>query len=289
MTVTITTTPAGLVVEAPYDATFVDAAHDLSGVFSGPPARTWTFDLRDEQSVRALCRDIYGTDGADDQPTLSVRVPLTARPDRRTAREFRVAGRTLAYRPGRDVDVKLGKGVVLISGGFPGSAGSVSYPELAPYDDTVVEVRDLPPGAAHKIVADVPGATLVDDAAQQRDALIAERSALLARVAQITDTLTATGPGPVLTAQPWALPTRDGETAVQYTLAIEPDTTARFAAVRINDSFTGEIRICRRGEYHFVSRSRVSATDPIGDCHPDTGAATMLQAALAGLNSEIRP
>lgn len=185
-TVTVTVTENKVVVQSPYDKAFVDRAHDLNGDFKRAN-RTWMFDRRDEQRVREALVDIYGTDGTNDTETtvVTVRMPVTEPRARDEQHEFRVAGRQLVWRPGRDDEVRYGAGVVLIAGGFESRGGSVRYPTLSPVGTPVIEVRDVPINAAQRMVDAVAGAQIISDAQVQREALAAEREALVARLAEI--------------------------------------------------------------------------------------------------------
>jgi hypothetical protein len=91
-------------------------------------------------------------------------------------REFRAAGRRLAYRPSRDEDVRLADGVILFEGEFPGRG------DCDP--GIVLEVRDVPTDQAARMV-EAYKATILDGATLNREALLAERAKLLARVAEI--------------------------------------------------------------------------------------------------------
>lgn len=190
--VTVTVDATTITVVTPYDAGFIDAAKQIGGRWdSARKARV--FDARDEQRVRALVREHFGTDGSDDDaPTVTVRlpVPTSASGAGRLGAEFRAAGRRLVWRPSRDSSVKLSDGVVVVSGGFPGWGGSTSNPRLSPEPDTVIEVRDVPAGAAALMLDEVDGAAIVGAPDGQRAALEAERAQLLARLAEI-DTLLA--------------------------------------------------------------------------------------------------
>ncbi|GAA3086438.1 hypothetical protein GCM10020000_86390 [Streptomyces olivoverticillatus] len=75
--------------------------------------------------------------------------------------ELWLAGRFIARRDARDYPVHLGFGVTLVKGGFPSSGGSMKYPRLEPYDDTVLEIRFVPRAAAEKVTASNPDVTVV--------------------------------------------------------------------------------------------------------------------------------
>lgn len=189
MSVEITTADNKITVTAPYDPAFPAAAKQNGGKWDASK-KAWQFDVRDEDKVRALCREVYGTDGTDnDGPRLTLRIPVPFGP-RSTGDEFRPAGQRLVWRPGRDMPVRYAPGVVLVAGDFPHRGGSVRNPELDPEPGTVIEVRDLPAGTARKILDTVDGAEVVGDLGEARRAeLIAEREQLLARLAKIAEEL----------------------------------------------------------------------------------------------------
>jgi hypothetical protein len=137
---------------SPYHPAFIARAKEIRGRFVGG---VWFFPLDKEEEVRAICREVYGTDGSPGGVLVSVQVQLdkmrlVGRPD------FFLAGRCIAYRPERDSRVRLGPRVSIIKGGFPPSGGSVERPRLMPLADTVVEVRDLPREAAEAAAAEHP-------------------------------------------------------------------------------------------------------------------------------------
>lgn len=173
-------------VNAPYHPDFPSRAKGLGGKWDSG-TKSWTFDPRDEERVRALCRDIFGTDGdtAPEMVTLRVDVDKVVG---RNDQECWVAGRCIARRPGRDWHVRLGEGVILLAGGFPSRGGSAKYPALEPEPGTVLEVRDVPRPAAEKAVAEQYGVKIVEPDAPadaKRQALLARREALLAELARV--------------------------------------------------------------------------------------------------------
>lgn len=194
-----------IAVTSPYDAGFVAGARALHGAFANG---VWTFDGRDLDRIRALCMEVYGTTGetAAESDVVTVRVTLTEYPHG-AERDFRLAGRRLAWRPGRDSRVLLGDGVVVIDGAFPSSGGSVKNPRLDNRDPVVLEVRDLPLTAAQKMIAERPTCVeIITDVSVVRTALLAERAQLISRLravdaelgldtAELLDRLTALAEG----------------------------------------------------------------------------------------------
>ncbi|WP_329317286.1 hypothetical protein OG723_44620 (plasmid) [Streptomyces sp. NBC_01278] len=101
-TVTVTTANGKTTVESPYHPGWPSEARALGGKWSGG---AWVFDSRDEERVRELARDVYGTDGTPDAGgTVTVRIGVgEARGEGsgRPATRF-LYGRKIATRFGRD-------------------------------------------------------------------------------------------------------------------------------------------------------------------------------------------
>lgn len=183
-TVTVTTDGQTVILTAPYDPTLPPLVRGIGGRWNAAD-KTWTFDARDEQRVRDLSRQVYGTDGQAslDSPTVTVRIEV---PGTYGIAEWRVAGRLIVRREHRDSPVAFGADVVLVTGGWPGNGGSMRSPRLGDAKPgTVVEVRDVPVDVAQRMCDTQVGAGIVDGADAQRAALEAERTRLVARLAEI--------------------------------------------------------------------------------------------------------
>lgn len=126
-----------LAVVSPYHPRFVEGARRLNGKWN---AGQWEFDLRDNQRVRKLMVEVYGTDGSDNPELTDVTMTI----DARTPNPFFAYGREVAVRKGRDSRVTLGDGVIVIDGKFPASCGSSKYPGLLSNGTVTLEVRDIP-------------------------------------------------------------------------------------------------------------------------------------------------
>jgi hypothetical protein len=137
--VKITRSGDKIAVISPYLPTFVAQARKVQGKWGN---NAWHFDARDEETIRATCRRLYGTDGTDNPQVVDIRIDLVGETDQ----EVYGYGRLLAKRWGRDDSVKLGEGVVIVEGTFPGSAGSRNNPRLMndPTDTVRIEIRDVP-------------------------------------------------------------------------------------------------------------------------------------------------
>lgn len=250
--INITTAGGKLDVVSPYHPDMPRQAKSLGGRWNSA-GRSWVFDQRDEDRVRDMLRSIFGTDGspADQADLVTIRWDISGYCQTKGDNELRLGGRLVASRRTRDADVRLGEGVVLISGGFPGSAGSMQYPALAAKDNTIIEVRDIPRAVVASAAADI---TIVDSTIDI-DTLRAERAKLLERLAEIDAALAAAGqpveeppveqPGParavpadidttgVITVRiDTALPGIEGATTAAFAAAagISPRTARRWAA-----------------------------------------------------------
>ncbi|MGW6203708.1 hypothetical protein ACWF9B_08690 [Streptomyces sp. NPDC055089] len=188
MTVRVITLDNGrIALVSPYNEDVPDAAHAIGGRWD-PTSRHWHFDGRDEERVRELARNIFGTDGSPEAEADTVTVRWAVG-DLTSDKEIRLAGRRVAERRYRDSSVTLGEGVVVVQGGFKGSGGSMRNPTLNAKDNTVLEIRDVPRTA---VPTDDPDITVVDDQVDV-EKLTAERTRLLARLAEIDATLAAHG------------------------------------------------------------------------------------------------
>ncbi|MCL2089864.1 MAG: hypothetical protein FWH11_01340 [Micrococcales bacterium] len=168
---TIETTGDKVTLTGPYNTRLGPRAARIGGRWD-PSGRRWVFDARDEARVRDLAREIYGT--ADDLVTVRV-----AADDLPGTKALTLDGRLVAERRYRDDPVRLGYGVIIVSGSFDTSAGSTKYPFVGS-SDVVLEVRDVP-----RATAEGQGLTIVDDGADRRAVLTAERDRLVARLAQV--------------------------------------------------------------------------------------------------------
>jgi hypothetical protein len=153
-----------VIVATPYNPRFPAAARNLGGRWEAAQLR-WTFDIRDEQAVRNLLLSIYGTDGT---PTPTVTARRSWQSGESLPGEIWIAGRLVLSRPERDGSVRLGQGVVLVSGGFRTSGGSARYPQIGPLpQDVTIEIRDIPASLA----ADDDELVIIDNQADRRAAI----------------------------------------------------------------------------------------------------------------------
>ena len=143
-------------------------------------SKTWRFDVRDARRVSALCLEIFGLDPlaepGETPELVTVRLELDSFDTH--AASFWSFGREIVSRGGRDYPVRLGDGVIVVSGGFPGHGGSVKNPALNTQDGTILEVRDVPRSLVDELLAK-RGKRVVE-----LQAAIVEYSAAIATMAQ---------------------------------------------------------------------------------------------------------
>lgn len=194
-TVKIYTDSGRVYCTTPFHPDFAAAARDIGGSWDSL-SRNWNFDARDEQRVRDLCMDIWGSDGSPCELVTLRCVAGKIFDAAGTDCELYLAGRFVARVAGKtDVRAKLGGGVVMTSGRFRGS-GSLKNPYIAWEAGTTFELRDVPRAEAERLrdenpahieiiaspMSPAPETVRVDPA---RQALINERASLLMRMAVI--------------------------------------------------------------------------------------------------------
>ena len=185
--IVISETDFGMIaVSSPFNPDFVKGAKRLGGKWSGD-TKAWLFDVRDRGRVEDLLATCYGYSAAASGELATVRIVLDE--DNAGDKEVYFAGRSICSRRYRDAPVKTADNVVVIDGEFPASAGSMRYPAVIRGSRTVtIEVRDVPVEAlaAEK---ELRFERIDADTQAQREALIAERERLIARLAEIDEAL----------------------------------------------------------------------------------------------------
>jgi len=133
-----------LIVRVPFHPHFVRRAPIVGSVWS---ADHWRFHGRDEQAVRRLCFEIFGTDGRV-VDTCDARIDLAAYASHfaLSVSALYFAGKLIASRRVSG-QIDMGDSVVIVTGYFRKSVGISTGPApspLHPSDGMVVEVRDVP-------------------------------------------------------------------------------------------------------------------------------------------------
>ena len=178
---------SNLAVETPYHPAFPSAAKAIGGRWD-PDRRVWRFDLRDEERVRALLIDLFGDPA---EPRVTVRISAEGLNTAYVGSLFAL-GREILCRRGRDAEVQLGEGVVLLAGGYPASAGSRQNPAIGrPLEGTILEVRDVPISLARRACQANDAYSIIDPTEDRRVALETEAASLRRRLAEVEAELAA--------------------------------------------------------------------------------------------------
>lgn len=126
-------------VESPYNTLFVAAARRMYGRWR---EGKWFFDQRLQPDVRAVLREIYGTDGDTEPDTVTARV--TWQKGAEVVRDgITVGGRLVASAHPSSGDITLGDGVELEAGVFFLGADGRKWSTRVRYGTTVL-MREFP-------------------------------------------------------------------------------------------------------------------------------------------------
>ncbi|MBS9405356.1 hypothetical protein KG088_17230 [Halomonas sp. TRM85114] len=175
-------------VECPYHPDAIDMFRTTGGKFN----KLWIFDARDEDRVKDILVDVFGTHDSEQCETIDIQMAFEE--DDYAAKEaLYYAGRQVARAMGRDSGAKLGDGVVVIEGRAPRSGGSAKNWTTVISAGTVLEIRDIPKPAADELINNPPEGvvvSLVRGASISMESLQLRRAELLSELAD-TESLIA--------------------------------------------------------------------------------------------------
>ncbi|MBA0286854.1 hypothetical protein [Stenotrophomonas maltophilia] len=174
-------------VIAPYNAAFIAQAKRIGGKWDGGD-KSWNFDIKLEEKVRALCLQFYGTDGLKVDLCI-IEVDLPADKEQWQG-PLTLAGRVLASARGRDTGAVLGNGVSVLKGCFTSGGSRQNWTTAVGPNGVTALIRDFPRAAAEALIAkgEIP-VRIVEDAKNDRNNLVSEKERLLARLAEIEELL----------------------------------------------------------------------------------------------------
>lgn len=169
-------------VRVPFHPDFLRRAPIVGSVWS---ADHWLFHGRDEQAVRKLCFEVFGTDGRV-VDTCDVRINLTTHLSSLALVTAAVyfAGKLVASRRVSGA-IDLGDSVVIVSGHFRKSIGRSATNIPTPLDPSagmVVEVRDVPLSLVVSEQLTIPGVSIVPGSLRLAGAVPSAASPDLAQV-----------------------------------------------------------------------------------------------------------
>lgn len=184
----ITRSTDQLRIASPYSPDLPPRARNLSGRWDSAN-HVWVFPLAAEPQVRDLYLDVYGQ--WDDMPVDTVTL-LCRATDEYYVRQGSVTlgGRVIATAFGRDSGARTAEGVIVVEGGFRSGGSTKNWCTVA-LKSTAFRLLDVPRAKAEALAAApewCDSVTIEETQAPpavDRDVLIAERTRLAARIAEI--------------------------------------------------------------------------------------------------------
>jgi len=184
----ITEASGQILIEAPHNPTF-DEKIKRAGAQWDTDSKAWRMDAKEIETARKAMQLVYGR---DDQPCETVSVRVTAKNGWGVTRgPIVILGRVIASATGRDSGAKVEKDVTIERGGCD-SAGTTANWETIIRRRTELVLHDVP----KRLVAENDNNDIeievLNPAIQkplQIKALMAERERLLARLAEIDESL----------------------------------------------------------------------------------------------------
>lgn len=169
-------------LSTPYNADFVKRIRNVSGAKWDPTRIAWRIDAAAVDDARAIMRDVYG----EDDQTSGKKVKVKLHFSRRTYAyrgSVTIYGKTLSKASSRDSGAWSGEDVSFIAEA-PESGGSMkNWASVVP-EGAIVILHNVPESMLDQALPE--GVTMeIMDAGIDRDALTAEKSRLLARIAEI--------------------------------------------------------------------------------------------------------
>lgn len=170
-------------VQSDYNRDFISRAKTIQGKWNAP---YWVFPEENKEEVKALLLDVYGECGElSGEETVTVTVEINCDEYTDIGEAIMLGSFAAVKRWHRDREVSYAANVMLISGGFPESGGSVKNPRVYPDKGTIIRVKNIPIGIYEKI-KDMAGVSLVSKPFdEEREALIKERETLMKRLSEI--------------------------------------------------------------------------------------------------------
>ncbi len=180
-----------IAVKSPYHPELPVLAKQTGGKWDSS-GNVWYFDRRIESRVKDLFLRVYHEWNEIENP-VNLIVDVTRARAQSTPNlnnDFQswhgtgqaslwVGGRLIAERRGRDYSVKTGNGVILLTGGWPNSGGSVKNVSLATKEGTTVEIMDMPGVVAARLIKAHPDIFSLDTGLKSNPVKVSEAKKIL--------------------------------------------------------------------------------------------------------------
>lgn len=172
-------------VVSPYNPDFVARVKAMGGRWN-PSERAWSVNSAALDDVRAAMMEIYGQ--TDEVSSDTVTAVVTFGQQQQELRNaYRLFGRIVASAFGRDSGAHVGDGVSFVSGAPESGGSSKNWATVIPAG-CVVKMYDVPRWIVERDLDNLPDGVAVQveqPASAGREALMAERARLMARIAEI--------------------------------------------------------------------------------------------------------
>ena len=171
-------------VFTPYNRNFIAKIKTIGGAKWNGEEKCWMVPETEIDMVRTFMMDVYGeTDQADDSERVTVKV--TFNDDEHEDKEgITLFGKNIARAFGRDSGAKLGEDVTLLTGEITSGGSKINWRTVVEAG-TVIKVRNVSKKALDVSTDYNITVEEIQEANIDRAALIAEKTKLLARLAEI--------------------------------------------------------------------------------------------------------
>ena len=178
-------------IYTPYNPDFVSMIKKkIGGAKWSSSKKCWLAPIESTDSVRKIMLSVYGESDNTSQVYVDIRVEFTVG-DYSERSPYTIFGRILASASGRDSGARLGEKVELVKGKI-GSGGSSKYWRTEINEGSVFIMRKVPKNLVDDWNSDDWNSddilvSIIEDSVPNKDALLAERERLLARVEEINN------------------------------------------------------------------------------------------------------
>lgn len=173
-----------LQIFTPYNAEFVKQIKTIGGARWDSKNRCWTVDPDLANSIKEICRNIYGDDGSTPVEKVKIRVTFLINVYGHCSAVTRF-GKTISRAWGRDSGAVSGDDVAFVTG-KPSSGGSVKNWKSVIDAGSVVVITNVPKQLIDDYDRDEMKVEVIDQSADdKKSALIAEKEKLRTRLAEI--------------------------------------------------------------------------------------------------------
>lgn len=169
-------------LSTPYNADYVKRIRNVSGAKWDPTRIAWCIDAAAVDDARAIMRDVYGEDDQTSGKKVKVKLHFSQRTYAYHG-SITIYGKTLSRASSRDSGARAGDDVSFVAGS-PESGGSRNNWASVVPEGAIVILHNVPESMLDQALPEGVKMEIMGTGID-RDALTAEKSRLLARIAEI--------------------------------------------------------------------------------------------------------